>query len=248
MLIIISRCASVKLGWERDLLAREIIKYAVYRTPILRKAMAPTYKYKISPGQIAALINLINDTRESEGVIVEIGVAQGDTSVFILEHMRTTGDSRKVFLFDTFDGFTSESIEYEINLRGKSAAFFDKFRYGSEAIFSKNLTSAGYSNFITRKGDAAKFDWSALGSIGAVLLDIDLYKPTIDVLNNIWPYIVKGGGIIVDDCLSGTPWDGSLQAYEEFIATHEIPFRRVGNKGGLLLKDHSSKREGVLTD
>jgi O-methyltransferase len=198
--------------------------------------MAPTYKYKISPGQIAALINLINDTRKSGGVVVEIGVAQGDTSAFILEHMRTTGDSRNVFFFDTFEGFTSDSIEYEVKRRGKSAAFFDKFRYGDEGIFCKNLASAGYKNFTTRKGDAATFDWSTLGSIGAVLLDIDLYKPTIDVLNNVWPYIVPGGGIVVDDCLSGTPWDGSLQAYEEFLGAKGLPFRMVGNKGGLLVK------------
>jgi len=207
--------------------------------------MAPTYKYKINPGQIAALINLINDTRDSGGAIVEIGVAQGDTSVFILEHMRTTGDSRQVFLFDTFEGFTSESIEYEINLRGKSAAFLDRFKYGDEGIFRKNLNSAGYSNFATRKGDAAKFAWSTLGSIGAVLLDIDLYKPTIDVLNGIWPHIVMGGGIVVDDCSSGTPWDGSLQAYEEFLAIHKLPFRMVGNKGGLLIKERSPGRENA---
>lgn len=218
------------------MLAREIIKYAVYRTPILRKAMAPAYKYKVSPGQIAALINLINDTRESGGAVVEIGVAQGDTSVFILEHMRTTGDSRKVYFFDTFAGFTAESVDYEINRRGKSAALFDKFKYGDEPLFRKNLTAAGYVNFITRKGDAANVDWSTLGSVGAVLLDIDLYKPTVEVLNNIWPYIVNGGGIVVDDCLAGTPWDGSLQAYEEFRTAHALPFRRVGNKGGLLVK------------
>lgn len=228
------------------MLGINLIKYVLYRAPILSKVMAPRYNYKVNPGQIAALINLINDTRDSGGVIVEIGVAKGDTSAFILEHMKTTDDLRKVYFFDTFEGFTAESINYEVNVRGKSPVFFNAFKYGNEAIFRRNLTSAGYSNFIIQRGDAANFDWSTLGRVGAVLLDIDLYKPTIEVLNQIWPYIVEGGGIVVDDCLAGTPWDGSLQAYEEFIAIQHLPFRRVGKKGGLLVRERLSENNDAM--
>ena len=214
----------------------ELVKFLTYRTPVLQRLMAPRYRYKIAPGQIAALVGLINATRETNGVVVEIGLAQGDTSALILEHLKTTNDHRKVYLFDTFEGFTEESVDCEVESRGKSRSQLRAFRYGDEAIFSKNLVRAGYSRFETRKGDAAKFDWSSLGPIGAVLLDIDLYLPTIEILNNIWPYVVEGGGVIVDDCLAGTPWDGSLQAYQEFVTAHDLPFRLVGNKGGLVVK------------
>jgi O-methyltransferase len=202
--------------------------------------MSPRYKYKINPGQIAALINLINDTRAGDGAVVEIGVAQGDTSTFILEHMRTTDDSRPVYLMDTFSGFTEESIEHEVKVRGKAASPYAAFRYGDEELFRKSLNAAGYSRFKTIKGDASAFDWSKMGPIGAVLLDIDLYEPTIKILNNIWPHIIPGGGVVVDDCLAGSAWDGSLQAYEEFIAAHKLPFRRVGEKGALVVKQAAS--------
>lgn len=214
----------------------ETVKYAVYRTPGLNRFMAPKYPYKINPGQLTAMIGLIDATRESGAAVAEIGVAQGDTSTFLLEHMRTVEDSRALLLFDTFAGFTDDSIDHEVSKRGKPRSEYDKFRYGDEERFQRNLRQSGYDRFRTVKGDAAKFDWPSLGPIGAVLLDIDLYKPTIQIIDAIYPQLVSGGGIVLDDCLAGTPWDGSLQAYEEFIAAHGLPFERVGHKGAVIRK------------
>ena len=198
--------------------------------------MTPRYPYKINPGELSAMIELIETTRGSGGAIAEIGVAQGDTSMFLLEHLRSVGDPRPLLLLDTFAGFTEESIEFEVSRRGKRSADYDKFRYGDEARFRRHLTKAGYSDFRTIKGDAATFDWGTVGPLGAILLDIDLYQPTIKVLEAAYPLLVPGGGIVIDDCLADTPWDGSLQAYIEFITAHDLPFERVGQKGAVVRK------------
>ncbi len=198
--------------------------------------MAPAYPYKLNPGQLRAMLDLVDGTREQGGSVAEIGVAQGDTSVFLLEHMRTTDDPRHLFLFDTFGGFTPVSIEVEVSDRGKPAAAYEAFRYGDEKRFARNLRHAGYDRFEIVVGDASGFDWGTVAPIGAVLLDIDLYQPTIATLNAIWPHLAPGGGIVVDDCLPGTPWDGSLQAYEEFISAHGLRFERVGEKGAVVRK------------
>lgn len=214
----------------------ELGKWLTYRLPGTNRLMAPDYPYKINPGQLGAMLSLIDATRDAGGAVIEIGVAQGDSSVFFLEHLLTTGDPRPLWLFDTFAGFTPASIQHETSARGKAGDEYDRFRYGSEQQFRKNLRAAGYDNFDTVKGDASAYDWSSLGPIGAVLLDIDLYQPTIDILDAVYPQLVSGGGIVVDDCLADTPWDGSLQAYEEFIAHHDLPFQRVGHKGALVRK------------
>ena len=198
--------------------------------------MAPSYPYKLNPGQISAMVELIDATRGTGASIAEIGVAQGDTSVFLLEHLRTTGDERPLFLFDTFGGFTPDSVDVEVSRRGKAVGEYEAFRYSDEGRFRRNLQRAGYENFRLVKGDASAFEWSTIAPIGAVLLDIDLYQPTIVTLKAIWPHLVPAGGIVVDDCLPDTPWDGSLQAYEEFIAANGLPFERVGHKGALVRK------------
>ena len=221
---------------ERKAKMNEYAKYLVYRLPFLRRLMQPHFPYKINPGQLTAMIRFIDATRETEGAVIEIGVARGDTSVFLLEHMKTVGDHRPIFFLDTFKGFTKKSINYEVEKRNKSRASYNKFRYGDRKIFEKNLLNVGYSNFYVLQGDASKTDWGKIGPIGAVLLDIDLYKPTNEVLEQIWPRIVPGGGVVVDDCLPNSEWDGALQAYEEFLANHSMPFRRVAHKGGLIEK------------
>lgn len=213
---------------------RERAKYVAYRTPVLRRAMAPTYPYKVNPAQLAAMVSLIDATRGSGAAVAEVGVAQGDSSVFLLEHLVTTGDERLLQLFDTFEGFTADSVEVEIRERGKDAREYDKFRYGDEERFVRNLNAAGYRNFRTVKGDASAFDWSSLGGVAAVLLDIDLYAPTLAVLEQVFPLLVSGGGVVLDDCLPDSPWDGSLQACEEFCSAHGVEWERVGLKGALL--------------
>jgi hypothetical protein len=218
---------------------KEAIKYAVYRTPVVDRLMAPSYPYGLNPGQLTAMVDLIESTRGSGAAVAEIGVAKGDTSLFLLEHLRTRDDDRTLLLFDTFSGFTPESIHHETANRGKSSSSYDKFRYGDEARFQRNLRNAGYDRFRTIRGDASKFDWSSIAPIGAVILDIDLYQPTISVLNSIYPHLAPGGGVIVDDCLANTVWDGSLQAYEEFIAAHDLPFDRAGAKGGVVRKPNA---------
>jgi precorrin-6B methylase 2 len=196
--------------------------------------MAPSYPYKLNPGQLSAMVELIDDTRDTGASVAEIGVAKGDTSVFLLEHLRTTGDDRPLVLLDTFGGFTPESVAIEVSDRGKDAREYGVFRYSDEMRFCRNLQQAGYSNFEIVKGDASNFAWGTIAPIGAVILDIDLYQPTIATLEAIWPHLVPSGGIVVDDCLPDTPWDGSLQAYEEFIAAHALPFERVGQKGAIV--------------
>jgi O-methyltransferase len=214
----------------------EAARYLIYRTPLLRRLMSPKYRYKVSPGQLAALVGLIDATRQTGGSVIEIGVANGRTSVFLLEHLETTGDPRHVLLFDTFNGFTAESVDFEVAHRGKIAKHYNTFRYGDEQRLRNQLTSLGYHHFEIFPGDASEFDWSTVAPIAVVHLDIDLYVPTKAVLDNIWPHIVPGGGIVIDDCREG-PYDGSLQAYQEFIAEHGMPFERAGSKGGVLRKN-----------
>ncbi|MBF6842071.1 hypothetical protein, partial [Acinetobacter baumannii] len=135
------------MGTNMHLMERA--KYLVYRTPGVSRLMAPSYPYKVNPAQLSTMVELIDASRDSGGLVAEVGVAQGDSSVFLLEHLRTVGDPRTMHLFDTFSGFTPESIAVEVEKRGKDEAAYDKFRYGSEAHFRRNLQRQGYDRVQT---------------------------------------------------------------------------------------------------
>lgn len=214
---------------------KEWTKKIAYRAPFIQKFFWPKYSYKITPGQLFTLLQMIEETKEEKSSIIEIGVARGVTSAFILEHLATTKQVRPVFFLDTFDGFTPESVDVEV-ARGKPRASLDLFKYGNSEVFSRSLHSLGYKDFQVFSGDAAKFDYSRAAPIGAVLLDIDVYKPTLECLHEIWPHLSMNGGVVVDDCVANTLWDGSLQAVEEFCVEKNIVPIRVGGKGMLLRK------------
>jgi hypothetical protein len=216
--------------------ATELAKKVAYRIPVLAKWLGPRYRYKITPSQLAFLCDAITETKESGGAILEIGVAKGDTSAFLLEHMASTGDTRTIYFLDTFSGFSEDSIEHEVKQRGKDQSDYGAFRYGDEKIFANNLSRLGYTNFKTVRGDASALDYSQFGPIAVVLLDIDLYKPTKAILEKLWDKMTTPGFICVDDCKPDKKWDGSLAAYNEFMAARQLPTRIVGGKGGVIIK------------
>jgi len=213
---------------------RESVKRIAYRLPPRLGVMTPRYPYQVEPAVLAATLSLIDQTRSAGGSVIEVGVAKGDTSVFVLEHMRSVGDDRPVVFVDTFDGFTPESIDHELSARGKPPQPLRSYRYGDRGVFERKLRRLGYENFEIVEGDAARFDWARVAPIGAMLLDVDLYLPTKAILEAAHPLLCAGGGIVVDDCLPGRPWDGAWQACTEFCNERALTSTVVGSQGRLL--------------
>lgn len=91
-------------------------------------------------------------------------------------------------------------------------------------------------DFFRRFPDEAAAVGYVVGPVAAMLLDVDLYLPTRVTLDDAWPLVLPGGGIVVDDCAEPHWADGSLEAYRAFIEEHELPFTRVGGKGAGLRK------------
>lgn len=213
---------------------RESVKKLAYRLPPALGIMTPRYPYQVEPAVLAGTVSLVERSREAGGSVVEVGVAKGDTSVFVLEHMRSVGDDRPVVFVDTFDGFTPESVEHEVSARGKRRQPLRSYRYGDRGTFERKLRRLGYENFEIVEADAARFDWGTVAPIGAMLLDVDLYLPTKTILEAAHPLLCPGGGIIVDDCVPDRPWDGAWQACAEFCAERGVTSTTVGRQGRLL--------------
>ena len=213
----------------------KLVRYLAYHAPSpFRDYILPSYQYAINPAMLAFLIHAIDATRGKGGTVCEIGVGWGRTSVFLLEHMRSAGYEDRVLFVDTFRGFTSESISHEVEHRGKLRRQIDRFGYASPRIYEKNLRKQGYDNFEVIASDCEKVDWDCIGSLAVVLLDVDLYLPTLRTLETIYPLLVPGGIILVDDCQPDQIYDGSLQAYSEFTKSRNLTFEIIGGKAGLI--------------
>ncbi len=59
--------------------------------------------------------------------------------------------------------------------------------------------------------------------VSVCLVDVDLEIPVYEALRRLYPRLVPGGAILVDDCPEGTEWAGSRVAYARFAAERALP-------------------------
>ncbi|MGG0720051.1 TylF/MycF/NovP-related O-methyltransferase [Robertmurraya massiliosenegalensis] len=127
------------------------------------------------------------------GAVAELGVYKGDFSLLISDLF----PDRKLYLFDTFEGFDVKDIllERELDFSNASVGGFGDTSFE----FVKNKIQRE-ENLVIRKGyfpdttsglDNEKYSF--------VSIDVDLYKPTLDGLNYFYERLSKGGYILIHD-------------------------------------------------
>lgn len=217
------------------MLFRDTIREVLLHTP-LGKYLGYRYCYMFSPAQLCFLADCITKTANLKGPIFEIGCAAGVSTVWLNKHMDDTRIEKPYFAIDTFKGFLNEDIEYEASKRGKAAG-----RAVMKNVFASNKKSwvqrTLHRNDVTRvtliEADASTFDYGEYSEISFALIDVDLYLPVKNILENLYSRMAEGGIIVVDDCAPGL-WDGALQAYEEFTHSRHLPRQIMHRKLGVI--------------
>ena len=137
------------------------------------------------------------------GAFAEAGVYRGDLSKFIHEKV----PQRKLYLFDTFEGFPEQ------NLKGK---IDNRFADTSVGIVKRNLNDL--NNIIIRKGffpeTAQDLDEERFAF---VMIDFDLYESTLAALRFFYPRMNKAGYIFLHDYCSTESEIGVSRATNEFL-------------------------------
>jgi O-methyltransferase len=103
-------------------------------------------------------------------------------------------------------------------------------------VFRQTLALNGLTRVEPIQADVKTFLFDQLTDISFCLVDVDLYQPVREALARVWPRVAPGGVVVVDDCGGDAKWDGSLQAYSEFVAEHCLPPEIVLTKLGVLRK------------
>ena len=201
------------------------------------RLMDPKYLYLVEPIQLAFLVNFLENIKNNGGSILEVGVDKGMTTRFLCEHIRLSKSPIKYFVVDTFNSFTEEDVNYEVENRSKpkSDADFLNFTYNDFNVWSSKFKE--FSFLTAYKSDCSKFDYSKIDKLQLVFLDVDLYLPTFKALELIYDQLEYGGCIMVDNVsLSCSIYDGAYQAYNEFCNKYNIPVQYLGNNAGLIYK------------
>lgn len=141
--------------------------------------------------------------------VAEAGVFQGDFAKYVNAY----APNRKLFLFDTWEGFDSRDIAMEKSEQFSSAEENDYNNASVEMVLQKMPYP---SQCVVRAG---YFPESAV-DIGEKFcfanLDLDLYKPTLEGLKWFEERMVTGGIILVHDYFSDT-YRGVKRAVDEYM-------------------------------
>lgn len=152
------------------------------------------------------------------GNVAELGVFKGEFAAAI----KKAFPDRKLYLFDTFEGFDAAAVKQE----------HEKFPE------SKEFNSAGFINtsvdsVLSRIGDAEKCvikkglfgdtKASIEDSFVFVNIDTDFYDSILEGLEFFYPRLVPGGYILVHD-YSNHDLPGAQQAVRDFCAREKIAF------------------------
>lgn len=154
------------------------------------------------------------------GSVAEAGVFLGYFSVALNNLL----PERRLYLYDTFNGFPEDDINNEIDPElARNASWYKSINENSRKInliefITQRLPYPG--NAIFRQG---YFPDSAINENNEkfcmVSIDMDLYTPTLAALKFFYPRLCKGGYIFVHDGII----PGVKRAIQEFEKIYDFP-------------------------
>lgn len=205
-----------------------------------------------SPERMWALINSTKyiSKFKVEGAIVECGVWRGGSMMLAALELLRAQDFREIYLFDTFMGMSRPGTidqhqgvpaihEWESNKRGD-------LNWGSVSLeeVKANLRTTGYPyekfKFVQGKVEDTLLNSEHIPSKIALLrLDTDWYESTKIELEILFPRLVPGGVLILDDFGF---WDGARKAVEEYFSSSPKPilFHVIDRSGRISVKTHGN--------
>jgi hypothetical protein len=150
---------------------------------------------------------------------------------------------RDLFLFDTFSGMTKPAAE-DVDYSGKQASEIleeePAFRCANAPLklVKEVLRATGYPqermHFVQGPVEETLPAY-APEAIALLRLDSDWHESTKHELVHLYPRLVRGGVIIIDDY---GHWKGSKQACDEYFAGNDVPMllNRIDYTGRIGLK------------
>lgn len=167
------------------------------------------------------------------GAVVECGVWRGGSIAAAALALKAAGECRPMYLFDTFEGMSAPT-DHDRKIGGGPFAVskFAETQIGDESSdwcrasledVRGSLAALGLNpdEFHFVKGMVEKTipAQAPTENIALLRLDTDWYESTRHEFEHLYPRLVDGGVLIVDDY---GDWEGARRAVDEYLAANGI--------------------------
>lgn len=247
------RSASVTVEELRQQRLRQLEQHLPDATPQQRDLIASVESLTMtSPERILALCHAIEHivAHNIQGDIVECGVWRGGSMVATARTLIGLDDvDRDLWLYDTFEGMSEPSTK-DVDFLGQDAAglLADQNRDDEKSIWcfspleqvKDSMASTGYPedrlHFVRGKVEDT-LPTTQPNSIALLRLDTDWYESTRCELEHLFPKIVDGGVLIIDDY---GHWEGCRRAVDEYMTANQVQIflQRIDYTGRMGIVHH----------
>jgi O-methyltransferase len=166
------------------------------------------------------------------GDFIECGVWRGGQSALAARVFQAERDVRDIWLFDTFTGMTAPTEADADNLGAPAVGEFERNQvggdvnawcYASLAEVRNTMKETGYPSdklhFVKGPVETTLRTASLPEHIAVLRLDTDWYESTKVEMEILYPRLVRGGVLMIDDY---GHWAGSRQAVDEYFASQNV--------------------------
>jgi O-methyltransferase len=166
-----------------------------------------------------------------KGSLLEVGVWRGGSGALIAHRARQCGVSDPIYLCDTFTGVAKAGAEDPYYRGGEhddtSTNIVERLIAGFELRDVYVLSGVFPEESGSRIGAAEKFRFCHI--------DVDVYQSTRDVLEWVWPRLLPGGIVVIDD-FGFRGCEGVTRYIEEIGREPDRIFIHNLNGHGILIK------------
>ena len=183
---------------------------------------------------------LAKEVTHVPGSVVECGTWRGGMIAALAEELRT-GPDREFVLLDSFEGLPAATqVDGETALQwqrdGTSAFYYDNCRAEMEEAQESMRMAQVDARLIKGWFDETVPMYAAeTPRIALLRLDADWYESTMTCLRHLFPLVLTGGLVIVDDYGF---WDGCTRALHEYLSKTDAaePIRSTPNGATYLVR------------
>lgn len=204
-----------------------------------------------SPERIFAVCQAVEHltANKIEGDFVECGVWRGGSSVAMLRTLLATGTKdRELWLYDTFEGM-SQPTDHDVDCFGRDAADLlseQQDRTAADSVWCEASLQDVQANINKCNYPAEQIHYVAgkvedtipnqiPDAISLLRLDTDWFDSTWHELVHLYPRLVSGGVLIIDDY---GHWQGCREAVDQYLAEYapHLFLNRIDYTGRIAIK------------
>lgn len=170
------------------------------------------------------------------GDFVECGVGKGLLSRTICHYLDFERSSKKLYLFDTFEGIpVNDAADHQEKL---NMVFLNQTHFDTDYHESVCKTFEKYTNVVIVKGRIpSSLETIDLGKVAYISIDMNNAAAEIAAIEYLWDCLVFGGVVVLDDYAYGPEFLVQKNAWDKFAAEKGFDVLTLPTGQGLIIKN-----------